>query len=79
MIFLYYRKSEDIMVLVNTEPDSDWKKLGRDNTCEIYLKNKQIDFDWANLSLLPAGKEQNLVSYALRINIIGEPGDEYRD
>jgi len=27
--------------------------------------------------LVPAGKEQQLVAYALRINPIGEPGDEY--
>ena len=68
------------MILVNTEPDPDWHKIGRDHTCEIYLKKKdQVEFNWANLSLVPAGKEQSLVSYALRVNTIGEPGDEYDD
>ena len=68
-----------MMVLVNTEPDPDWAKNARDHTCEIFLKHKKIEFEWANLSLVPKGKEQQIVSYALRVNPIGEPGDEYDD
>jgi len=67
MIYLYYRKSIDKMVLVNTEPDKDWNSLGRDHTCELYLKEPPI-FDRPLITLMKRGDCQKLVAYALRID-----------
>jgi len=67
MIYLYYRKSIDKMILVNTEPDKDWSKIGRDHTCELYLEDPPI-FDRPLITLLRKGPEQDLVAYALRID-----------
>jgi len=81
MIYLYYRKSIDKMLLADTSPDPDWEKNSRDarHQCELYLPKKNIVFKNAFLTLVPAGKEQTLVAYALRVDAIGEPGDEYDD
>jgi len=70
MIYLYYRASIDQMILCNTEPSQEWKDITKlpDHQCELYLPTEKIEFHRANLTLVPKGKEQSLVSYALRIN-----------
>ncbi len=65
-VYLYYRKSIDKMVLVNTEPDKDWKRLGKDHTSELYL-TESIIFDRPIMSLEPDTK-QNLVKWAIKID-----------
>jgi len=65
-VFLYYRKSIDKMILVNTTPSEEWKKYGRDHTCELYL-TEPIIFDRPIMSLEPEDK-QDLVKWALRID-----------
>jgi len=65
MIYIYYRKSDDLMIMVDTEPEEDWKKNARQETCEFQIKG-DIIFDKAMCTLT---RDQDLVSYALRIDI----------
>jgi hypothetical protein len=55
------------MVLYNDDPSKEWIEQGRDHNCEIYVQG-QVEFSRANLTLVPAGPEQKLVRYALRID-----------
>jgi len=67
-VYLYYRKSIDKMVLVNTEPSEDWKKYKTVPTwCELYI-TEPIIFDRPLMSLVPRGAEQKLVAWAIKID-----------
>jgi len=67
-VFLYYRKSIDKMILVNTTPSEEWKKYGRDHTCELYIETLPIIFDKAIMTLKRREREQPTVRYALEID-----------
>lgn len=78
MLYFYYRKSIDKMILCNTDPSDEWKENGRGGHCELYIEG-EISFKNAFAKLIPEGEKQNLVRYAMLIEALGEPGDEYDD
>lgn len=75
-ILLYYRKSIDKMVLVNTKPSEEWKKNKTvPKWCELYI-TEPIIFDRPIMSLIPRGSEQNIVAWALKIDTMDEETDQ---
>ena len=53
------------MIMVDTEPEEDWKKNHKGNACELQIHG-DIIFDKAMCTLT---RDQDLVKYALRIDI----------
>ena len=76
MLYLYYSKSKGMM-LSNTEPSDspEWRWQG--SRYDMQVGN--IIFNRPFISLVGPSKDQTFVQYAIRIDAVGKPGDEYED
>ena len=76
MIILYYNPSEKRMIIRNTTPSKEWIDIiDRTHTCQFFIERFTVQKGF--VSSANRGEGQNITGFALSIDIIGEPGDEY--
>ncbi len=78
MLYLYYSSNRGMM-LCNTGPLSDISPERWQGKRYDLIIGGKIIFNRPFITLAGPDKDQTFVQYAIRIDAVGEPGDEYED
>ncbi len=76
MLYLYYSKVKGMM-LANTKPSNSSDLEWPDDYYRMQVGN--IIFNRPFITLVGPSKDQVFARYAIQIDAVGKPGDEYED